>query len=78
MKVSEYKRLVAHLERVIHVDFHSCVGAEEKAYWVDTAKKVGSDLINATCARASEDLKNRAARVIDQSTTKILDRSFNV
>ena len=72
MKVAEYRNIISHLERVVNCDFHSCVGDEEKARWVEIAKRVGTELINAQCPRAKADDRERAERIIDRSATRIL------
>ncbi len=72
MKVGEYRNLVAHLERIVNVDYCACVGDKEKTAWAEMAARVGSELINATCSRASGELVDRAQRIIDRSADRII------
>jgi len=53
MKVSEFRAMTEHLERVVNVDRHACVGPAEKAKWVDVARRIGDELVKAHCARAT-------------------------
>ena len=64
MKVSEFRAMTEHLERVVNVDRHACVGPAEKAKWVDVARRIGDELVKAHCARATaSDLSARKAAV---------------
>ncbi len=73
MKVGEYRSLVTHLERVVNVDYCACVDGKEKAEWAERAARVGSELLNATCSRASEDLANRAQRIVNKLADRIIE-----
>jgi len=71
MNVKEYRQLVHNLERIVRVDYQTAVWSREKARVVDMAKSVGSELIHARCARASQELLDDAERAIDWSAGMI-------
>lgn len=72
MKVKEYRDLISHVERIVNVDYYACVDGKEKKEWAERAARIGSDLINSECPRASEELRERAARIIDKSADRII------
>lgn len=71
MKVGEYRNLVSHMERIVNVDYHACVGTKERAQWVEIAKRFGLELIVANCPRANQELRERAERIIDRSSDRL-------
>ncbi|MBU1014787.1 MAG: hypothetical protein KKG99_17470 [Bacteroidetes bacterium] len=73
VNVEEFRRRICHLERIIHVDRHACVGPEEKEGNLNIMKRVGSELINTTCKRATEDDWTRRESIIDRSTTFLIN-----
>jgi GTP cyclohydrolase III len=71
VKIADFRRAIEHLERKLHVDYHACVGAAERAAWAAQARRVGSELIRLVCKRATADDMDRRERALDRSTALI-------
>jgi nanoRNase/pAp phosphatase (c-di-AMP/oligoRNAs hydrolase) len=71
VKVADFRNAIERLERIVRVDFHACVDADERAQWVERAKRAGRELIATTCKRANHNDWMRRERAIDASTDRI-------
>lgn len=71
VRVDEFRRRISHLENLVSSGRHSCVGAAERQQWVKSARRIGSELINTTCLRATAEDWRRRERAIDRSTSAI-------
>lgn len=69
--VAAFRDAIEHLERIVHVERHACVGADEKANWAKIARRIGSELINTTCKRATAADWTRREQAIDASTNQV-------
>lgn len=69
--VAELRRHIEHLERIVHVDWHSSIGHPEQAACSDRARRVGGELIGMICNRATPDDMARRERAIERSTKLI-------
>ncbi len=67
--VADFRNRIEHLERLVAVDYHACVGTTERNDWAHRARRVGSTLIHTTCKRATADDWMRRERAIDRSTS---------
>jgi len=75
LKVADFRNLISRLNDITGCHAHSCVGENEVAHNVRSAKRVGSELINSTCPRATEDDEILKERAVDRSTMYILKNS---
>ena len=59
VRVSEFRNQIAALEEVIGRDWHSCVSDSERTRCVEAAKRVGRELMDMVCKRATVADMNR-------------------
>jgi len=72
VKIADFRDEIDHLFRVCNVDFHACVGVEEKARWVEIARKVAINLSGMTCKRATVQDWDRREAALDRSASLII------
>jgi hypothetical protein len=75
VKVAELRNQIDHLNRIVNVDFHACVGDAEKKRCLRMVQKVGGELIDMTCKRAKQDDIANKERAVDRSTDLLLTHS---
>lgn len=73
VKVSEFRRVIEHLETKINRDYHSCVGSSERANWAAETSRVIAELTGMVCKRATADDMARRERALDRSA-KLLSK----
>jgi hypothetical protein len=71
VNVSDFRRAIEHIERIVSVDYHSAHPGAELLAWVERAKQLGSELIGLTCKRATAEDWLRRERAIDRSASLI-------
>lgn len=72
VKVADFRNAIERLERIVRVDYHSAVGADERAQWVERARRAGRDLMRTVCKRAKRGDWDRRERALDASTDRIM------
>lgn len=72
--VAVFRGRIAHLEKLINVDRHSCANERERERWARAVRRIGSELIATTCRRATAEDWERRERIIDRSTDLLTAR----
>jgi len=67
---TEYRDLLTSYERLVNVDYHSCVGSRERNWWKERAVKHFTKLDGVTCCKAElvqryESTVDRAVKLIE-------------
>lgn len=71
VKVADFRDEIDHVFRIVNVDFHACVGADEKARWVEIARRFTTKLRGMTCKRATAYDWRQREMALDQAATRI-------
>lgn len=64
-----YRRMLEAYERLVNVDYHACVGEQEKDYWKKRAVKSFKELNGVTCCK--ERLVYRFEVTVDKAVKHI-------
>jgi hypothetical protein len=67
VKVSELRNLTDQLMRIVNFDSKQCVGNPEKSACVETARRIGSELMGTVSLRAKKSDWDRRERALDMS-----------
>ncbi len=73
VKVAEFRNRIAHLERIFHADWCACVGEAERNYNLRIMERIGRELIDTTCKRATKQDWERREKIIDSSTSRLCE-----
>jgi hypothetical protein len=71
VRIGEFRSQIAALEDVVSRDWHACVSDSERTRCIEVARRVGLELIDMVCKRATVEDMNRRENAIDRSTTMI-------
>lgn len=67
VKLADFRDLIQHVERIVNVDWHACVGDKEKSYCKDIIARFGTELLNTNSKRATVEDEDRKAAVLDRA-----------
>lgn len=71
VKVAAFRNAVDHLFRVVNVDYHACVRADELRNWQSIASRVLAEVDALECKRARQDDLDEQRRSIEAARERM-------
>lgn len=71
VKVATFRNAVAHLFRVVNVDYHACVRPVELRNWQSIAIRVLAEVNALECKRANQDDRDYQRCTVDAARERI-------